>query len=208
MHGQRFLPGPTTRIRPLSASLIRSDDDAAAAAVDDAGPHHHGAQRRRERRQHHVFVRRAPLDVRRRIERRILFGRLDAAAQHPDAGRVDEDARLAVGLAGLRLRAEHGLERLLLLLDAARRRLHAPCARPRRRPSRRRRRSSAVPSSPMIGVAPLAGSRSAFSGSRASAVTRWPPLIIASSTADPMYPVAPVRNTCIAFRTHLFVSQR
>src|SRR3954469_15963897 len=49
----------------------------------------------------------------------------------------------------------------------------------------------------MIGVAPLADSRSAFSGSRTSAVTRWPPLIIASSTADPMYPVAPVRKTCI-----------
>src|SRR5688572_17658406 len=51
----------------------------------------------------------------------------------------------------------------------------------------------------MIVVAPLACSRSAFSRSRASAVTRWPPLIIASSTADPMYPVAPVRNTCMAF---------
>src|SRR5678815_3402327 len=49
----------------------------------------------------------------------------------------------------------------------------------------------------MIGVAPFADSRSAFSGSRTSAVTRWPPLIIASSTADPMYPVAPVSKTCI-----------
>ena len=58
----------------------------------------------------------------------------------------------------------------------------------------------------MIVVAPLAWSRSAFSGSRASAVTRWPPLIIASSTADPMYPVAPVRNTCIAFDTYSIAS--
>src|SRR5436190_1149660 len=57
----------------------------------------------------------------------------------------------------------------------------------------------------MIVAAPLPWSRSAFSGSRTSAVTRWPPLIIASSTADPMYPVAPVRNTCIAF-SYLFYS--
>ena len=53
------------------------------------------------------------------------------------------------------------------------------------------------PSSAMTGVAPLASNFSAFSGSRAMAVTRWPPLIIASSTADPMYPVAPVKNMCI-----------
>ena len=38
----------------------------------------------------------------------------------------------------------------------------------------------------MIGRGAFAANRSAFSWSRAMAVTWWPPLIIASSTADPM----------------------
>src|SRR5688500_9080835 len=56
----------------------------------------------------------------------------------------------------------------------------------------------ALDRSPSTGVTPRNLTRSAFSGSRTSAVTSWPPRRHASSTADPMYPVAPVRKIRIA----------
>src|SRR5258705_11270616 len=50
----------------------------------------------------------------------------------------------------------------------------------------------------MTGCAPRAVIWRAFSLSRTSAVTSCPPRISASSTAPPMYPVAPVRKIRIA----------
>src|SRR3977135_879113 len=43
-------------------------------------------------------------------------------------------------------------------------------------------------------MAPRLATRLAFSLSRTSVVTSWPPRTSASSTAEPMYPVAPVRK--------------
>ena len=47
---------------------------------------------------------------------------------------------------------------------------------------------------PITGRAPRPVTRRAFSLSRTSAVTLWPPRTRASRTAAPMYPVAPVRR--------------
>src|SRR5678815_2889496 len=48
--------------------------------------------------------------------------------------------------------------------------------------------------SPRTGTTPRAPSASAACGARTSAVTWWPPRKSASSTAEPMYPVAPVKK--------------
>src|SRR3954463_1339485 len=55
---------------------------------------------------------------------------------------------------------------------------------------------------PITGWAPRLATRRAFSLSRTSAVTSCPPRTSASSTADPMYPVAPVRKIRIAAVYH------
>src|SRR5882762_5283891 len=54
----------------------------------------------------------------------------------------------------------------------------------------------------MTGCAPRLATRRAFSLSRTSAVTSWPARTSASSTAAPMYPVAPVRKIRIAAVYH------
>src|SRR5216684_6385661 len=60
----------------------------------------------------------------------------------------------------------------------------------------------------MTGRAPRLATRRAFSLSRTSAVTSWPPRTRASSTAPPMYPVAPVRKIRIAAVYHSSVVVR
>src|SRR4051812_4665778 len=57
------------------------------------------------------------------------------------------------------------------------------------------RHDAARVKSPSTGVAPRPWTRAAASLLRTSASTWWPPRTSASSTADPTYPVPPVRNT-------------
>ena len=50
---------------------------------------------------------------------------------------------------------------------------------------------------PRIGWIPAAESRLAAVSLRASPLTTWPAARSLSATADPMYPLAPVRKTCM-----------
>ena len=196
MHGQWFFPSPTTRTRPFIASFSRSPMMPAGAAVHDARTHDDRANATAGA-EHQLLVLRPPRDVRRRPDGRIFVRRAfwhRPAPTHPrckrgsPAGRSRRDARP-------RQSASRGpADPPWARSSNARRR----CARSRQR---QRPPANTTPAwtVPPRSARPRAATHARPFPDRVRARSpRDPPRSSASRTADPIYPVAPVRKIRMA----------